>query len=136
MLTLSQFKARADEQTLIQVTDEAALAVDDVKCQTALDDAWNEILGYLFRLSDERRPAESLLTPHHYDITMYRLVGNRHGAEFESFAARYVASVKFLDGLKSPLDQADAGVSASANPVTTLLDDASMSEFGNLGVPE
>jgi len=136
MLTLAQFKARVDEQTLIELTDPSATAVDDGMCQAALDDTWQEIQGYLFLVAGNSKPSDAMLVPHHFDLAMYRLAGNRSGDEFDSFVARYKASIRYLESLKSGSTRGEQGVSAEASEVVPLMDAGSLAAFGESGVPQ
>lgn len=134
MLTLASFKERIDAQLLIELTDPNGAAIDDVKLQHALDDAWSDIRGYTFRLSEDATPETATLDSHQFTIAMYRIAGNRPGTEFESIAARYKASIRFLEGLRNGDD--DVGVVADGTADDPIFDAESLEEMGTTGVPK
>lgn len=131
MLTIAAFKERVDETTLIELTDPTLTAVNDTMVERALQDAWHEIEGYTYQLGEGVPPAE-VLEAHQFNITMYQLAGNRPGVEYDSFAKRYQATIRYLERLRPEV----AGVNASGAEREAFMDGDSLAAFADLRVPQ
>lgn len=137
-LLLASFVARIDATILAQLTDDEATTVDNVKVQLALDDAWNEIQGYVYDISADMLPPDSVLESHQVDLALYKIASARPGEEFESLAARYKASIRYLENLrdKAQLRKEDPGLVAQGTDYVPIIDDASLVAFGDMGLPD
>lgn len=129
MITAEQLCERVDSAILIQLTDSNAVEIDMVKVARRLADAWAEIEGYTYKLSPEALPPVSTLERHQAEIALYLLAGNRPGEEFKSYAARYAASIRYLEGLRD--DAGGANVDVGADDYAPLMDPSSLSTFGD-----
>jgi phage gp36-like protein len=136
MLTLDVFLQRVDETTLAQLTDEQSTRVDELKCTRALAAAWGELQGYVFDIPGDKVPPVETLDAHHFHLTMYHVAGNRSGTEFESYAKRYDASIKYLSALRDKYaSTADsAGVNVGGEDVVPVFDTGSLDAMGSLGI--
>lgn len=123
-LAVSAFIERADEELLAQLTDNNHTTINETKVARALEDAWNEIQGYLYDLDSSLVPPDAVLESHQFDLAMYRLASARPGEEFESMAARYKSSIRYLEGLRDPrrARQEDNGVVATGDEPTPIFE--------------
>lgn len=97
--TVTEVKSRINTDLLEQLAGNDPEAIDDNAIGVAIQDASDEIDGYLDRVPAAERPSATVLRPHCIDITMYRLLGNIPGAELETVTERRKGAVRFLERL-------------------------------------
>lgn len=98
--TVDEFIARLDPQYAAQLTsvldgNSPESPVNRPRVQRALDDASDELDGYLPRLPAEYRPAAGTLRLHTHKVATYLLTLGRPGAEFEQIRNAYTDTIRF-----------------------------------------
>jgi phage gp36-like protein len=98
-VSVTQLRARFDEQILIDLTDRNGTTLDLVKLDLALTDAGAQIEGYLFNLPESDRPPTATLDVHQVALALNVLAGNRPGVDFDSIRSRAKDAIGYLEGL-------------------------------------
>jgi phage gp36-like protein len=108
-------KDRYPEKDLREITDEAAIVIDDSRLDSALVDASSQMDGYLrgrYALPLAEVPLELVVVA--CDMAMYKLQGLRPINDIEDARRRYTDAIRYLEGVSAGRIQ--LGLSATAQP--------------------